>query len=213
MKHICLLAVVWVSLLTGCATPKPGKVLDPSVVNQLHVGQKRNDVLALIGQPDETDLGNITVRDVYWVFNDQKGHESGNNARARFLTIIYDARDVLLKSHYSQHELPVDDGLREFLIGRKFPADITTKIQPRVTKSSELIEWLGNPICTTLDIHGNLVMEWGFVLENRLRDTENKLLWVSLDDSGVVIDYHIYGFEHYFNPPARRKTLRLSGWR
>lgn len=205
MKHLGLLAVVvLVSLLTGCATTKLGKVLDISVVNQLREGQKRNDVLALIGQPNETALGKTTVRDAYWVFDELKDNVSGNNGRLRYFTILYDDKHILLKSLYSEHEVPGGGDLQGFLVVPKFSVEIATKIQPQITKVSELMAWLGKPMTVSLDASENLTISWVYVQENRTGGSENKVVRVSVDDASVVIAYQDFRFEDYFKPLRQR---------
>ena len=97
---------------------------------------------------------------INWASPNAGPFSPSQNTFARRLTILFDEKNVILKVRHSDHWIPTTFARGSVVLGRNFDANLLSKIKVGTTTRQEAVALLGEPAFETLDLNGDLVMDW-----------------------------------------------------
>lgn len=184
----------WLGLafVLGCASP--GRFLSPKAIEQLHQGQRRDEVVKIFGEPREvtSGVGNRTLY-AYYRFDVPIGASNSDfispfrdEAKARTLTILLNGRDEVEKFLFSESKPDLNRSSGR--VGRKIASAELAKIEANKTTRQELSALLGPPYAEMLTLEGNIKLVWVY-FEIMAGGASSQDLEVLVDDGGKVVTF------------------------
>lgn len=164
--------------VAGCETP--AQRLEASTLSAIQPGiSTKEDAIRIYGAPGQTLIGErrtlMVWETIYWASPNSSPFSPSQNTLARRLSILFDEKNVILKVRHSDHQIPTTFAGGSVVLGRNFDANLLSKIKVGTTTRQETAAVLGEPAFESLDLNGDLVMDWVYttgdiiVGQNQLR--------------------------------------------
>jgi hypothetical protein len=176
-------------LLTGCETASQS--LSTEGLTFIKAGvTTRSELLAKIGEPTETTVGNGRTLLLYRRFYEASATSTGpfEDSYIRVLSVIIGSDDRVEKFHRYASKLPTSYGAGSASLGVAMVPALVNQIRPNVTRREELLKLLGSPTIEVLNLAGDLQLDWISTHANWIHGvTDAKVLRVWLNEGGVVL--------------------------
>ena len=193
-SHLFLLAVLC-SFLVGCLTP--AERLEPAIIAQVKVGQKRSEVEAVLGKPKEMETGanNQSVA----IYSYAMGTPQANG-KLRMMSLLYS--DQFVAEQLLFHEGEFRYSMNIFApdrYGTPFSREFVVNTMKSTRLEEEVVKAFGPPFIRRLNTDGERVLIWiagreKFVFApNKHFDTQT--LVVICDETGFVRKHTMTGFD------------------
>ncbi|MFA6545022.1 MAG: hypothetical protein WCS99_11390 [Limisphaerales bacterium] len=193
-SHLFLLAVLC-SFLVGCLTP--AERLEPAIIAQVKVGQKRSELEGVLGKPKEMETGANNQSVATYSHLTAVPYDNG---KLRMLSVLYSDEFVVLQLLF--HEGDFKYNLSLFSpdhYGTPFSREFVVNTMKSTRLEEEVVKAFGPPFIRRLNTDGERVLIWiagreKFVFApNKHFDTQT--LVVICDETGFVRKHTMTGFD------------------
>ena len=205
MKGVAALALLLVTLITGCASA--GHRLAPKVIRQVAPGMTREQVQSLVGEATASESGPDGRRIDTYVYQleqaaarddliiDPGHYRLAGTFLHRLLTVLYSESGVVERAKFSETQTPyyvavevLPNWTRRKWVGKEMTPEIIDSIKRGVTTAAEIELVLGEPTWLSLSVKGDEIHGWlyGQLVGRGTMETRWSILAVQYDDNKVV---------------------------
>lgn len=188
------LSIIAILSLLGCAT-KPPEPLTTPAVHQIKVGMTRQEVLNVLGEPQDTTLGKDHQRfDMYFSIASDFEHGrvvATGKVSLRTMQIVY--QEDVVKDYSFDHGGASYKRVGSILfVGRKDAWKLFPKINRTDTHLYDLEDWFGDANVVIIDREGTTHYIWFFGDFTKERGPFSYGLDVTTGTDRFIASYHMF---------------------